>query len=107
MVVDILGGLLNGSPAGPLAPRGNNNHFLAAYDIEAFIDVQEFKKGMDVYLSSLRNLKPAPGHDRVFYAGLPEYEEEADRRERGIPPHPEVIDWFRSTCDEMGVQFKL
>ena len=107
VVVDILGGLLNGSPVGPMAPRGNNNHFVAAYDIEAFIDVQEFKKGMDVYLSSLRNLKPAPGRDRVFYAGLPEHEEEAERRVRGIPLHPEVIDWFRSACGELGVQFRL
>jgi LDH2 family malate/lactate/ureidoglycolate dehydrogenase len=107
VVVDILGGLLNGSPAGPMAPKGNNNHFVAAYDIEAFIDLQEFKDGMDEYLRSLRDLKPAPGHERVYYAGLPEHEEEAKRREHGIPLHPEVIDWFRSTCSELGVEFKL
>jgi LDH2 family malate/lactate/ureidoglycolate dehydrogenase len=107
VVVDILGGLLNGSPAGPMAPRGKNNHFLAAYDIDAFIDVQDFKKGMDEYLRALRNLKPAPGHDRVFYAGLPEHEETAKRKEHGIPLHPEVIDWFRSACSELGVEFRL
>jgi len=98
---------LNGSPAGPMAPKGNNNHFVAAYDIEAFIDLQEFKDGMDEYLRSLRDLKPAPGHERVYYAGLPEHEEEAKRREHGIPLHPEVIDWFRSACSELGVEFKL
>jgi LDH2 family malate/lactate/ureidoglycolate dehydrogenase len=62
---------------------------------------------MDEYLRSLRDLKPAPGHERVYYAGLPEHEEEAKRREHGIPLHPEVIDWFRSTCSELGVEFKL
>jgi LDH2 family malate/lactate/ureidoglycolate dehydrogenase len=105
VVVDILGGLLNGSPSGPMAIRGNNNHFLAAYSVEAFIDVADFKAGMDEYLRALRNLKPAAGHERVVYAGLPEHEEEEERREHGIPLHPEVIDWFRGACAEMGVEF--
>lgn len=107
VVVDILGGILNGSPAGPIATRGHNNHFLAAYAVDAFIDVAEFKRGMDEYLRSLRNLKPVPGRERVVYAGLMEAEEEADRRERGIPLHPEVYQWFQSACNEFGVPFNL
>jgi LDH2 family malate/lactate/ureidoglycolate dehydrogenase len=107
MVVDILGGILNGSPAGPLATRGHNNHFLGAYDIEAFIDVEEFTAGMDAYLQSLRALKPAPGHNRVIYAGMEEHEEAGKRAELGIPLHPEVIDWFESACQARGVAFDL
>ena len=107
VVVDIMGGLLNGSPSGPLATRGNNNHFVAAYDVEAFIDLGEFKSGMDAYLRSLRELRPAAGHERVIYAGIEEHEEEQRRRADGIPLHQEVIDWFRGACREAGVAFRL
>ena len=58
---------------------------------------------MDAYLRGLRETKTAPGHERVFYAGLEEHEEEIDRRERGIPFHPGVIDWFRQTTAELGL----
>ncbi|MFQ5845954.1 MAG: Ldh family oxidoreductase, partial [Planctomycetota bacterium] len=59
------------------------------------------------FLEGLRETLPAPGHDRVLYAGLPEHEAEAERRERGIPYHPEVIDWYRKTADELGVEHRL
>jgi LDH2 family malate/lactate/ureidoglycolate dehydrogenase len=107
VMVDILGGLLNGSPAGVIAPRGHNNHFVAAYSIDAFIDVAEFKAAMDDYLRALRNLRPARGKERVIYAGVPEAEAEIDRRANGIPLHPEVTDWFKSACAEHGVDFDL
>ncbi len=107
MVVDILGGLLNGSAVGPMAIRGTNHHFIAAYSIDAFIDVADFKAAMDEYLRSLRDLKPAPGKERVIYAGMLEVEAEEDRRANGIPLHPEVIDWFEGACGEHGVDFDL
>jgi L-2-hydroxycarboxylate dehydrogenase (NAD+) len=102
--VDVLGGLLNGSPAGALATRGKNNHYLAALKVDAFVDVAEFKAGMDDYLRALRNLRPAPGHDRVVYAGLLSHEESQRRQTQGIPLHPEVIEWFQGACREEGVE---
>ena len=102
VVVDILGGLLNGSPAGALATRGNNNHYLAALRVDAFIDVDEFKRGMDAYLRALRALPPAPGHDRVVYAGLQSAEESEARQRDGIPLHVEVVEWFRGAARDVG-----
>jgi len=58
---------------------------------------------MDEYLRGLQDTPTAPGHDRVVYAGLPEHEEEARRREKGIPYHPEVIEWFRGVTAELGL----
>ena len=54
-------------------------------------------------LRMMKATKPAPGHDRVLVAGQPEAEMEAVRRHEGIPLHPEVIDWLRDTCGELGV----
>jgi LDH2 family malate/lactate/ureidoglycolate dehydrogenase len=62
---------------------------------------------MDAYLRRIRNARTAPGHDRVYYAGLPEHEEEAERMERGIPYHPEVIQWFKAIASELGIPDRL
>ena len=108
MVVDILGSILNGSLAGPLRTiKQHQNHFVAAYSIEAFIDTQTFKKMMDEYLQALEDLPPVEGQERVLYAGLIEEETAIERNKQGIPLHPEVINWFESICSELELPFSL
>jgi len=84
--------------------QGHMSHFVAAYDIEAFTDTARFKRDMDAFLRFLRETPPAPGHDRVLYAGLPEYEEEQIRRAKGIPLHHEVVEWFDSIAAELSLE---
>ncbi len=101
-MIDILSGVLSG--AGPAVHRKNGvGHHFTVYDISAFTDLDEFKTDMDAYLTALRETPTAPGHDRVVYAGLEEHEAEIDRRERGIPYHPDVVGWFRETASELGL----
>jgi len=107
VVVDILASVLNGNAAGPTGRFETYGHSVAAYAIDAFMDVGDFKRGMDEYLRALRSLKPAPGQERVLYAGMIEAEEARERRKKGIPLHPEVVGWFRDTCAEMGIDFVL
>jgi LDH2 family malate/lactate/ureidoglycolate dehydrogenase len=108
MVVDILGSILNGSLAGPLRTiKAHQNHFVAAYSIEAFTSVQKFKEMMDEYLQALEDLPPVEGQERVLYAGLMEYETETERKNIGIPLHPEVINWFKNICSELGLDFDM
>lgn len=78
---------------------------LMAYRIDAFLDVVDFKQHMDDFLRGLAETKPAPGHDRVVYPGLLEAEEEAVRKVEGIPYHSEVIEWFATIEDELGLDF--
>jgi LDH2 family malate/lactate/ureidoglycolate dehydrogenase len=86
-----------------LAPgSGSKNHF-AAYSIEAFTDLEQFKDTMDRMLGTLRTAKPAPGQERVLYPGLSEAEEIEARRAGGIPLHREVIEWFAGCTREMGL----
>ena len=77
--------------------------FVATYSIDAFTDVDKFKANMDSFLQYLADTPPAPGHDRVYYAGLPEYEEEQVGRAGGIPFHKEVIEWFDSISSELEI----
>jgi putrescine aminotransferase len=61
----------------------------------------------DGYLKKLRECKPAPGETRVVYPGIPEHEEEIERRKLGIPYHPDVIEWFKETCDGLNATHRL
>ena len=78
-------------------------HHFAAYDIAAFCDPDEFSETMDAFLQTLAATPPAPGHSRVVYPGLPEYETELERRANGIPLHREVIEWLKSCTDGFGL----
>ena len=101
-VAQILAGIMSDGTFGDYE-RGHMSHFVAAYSIEAFTSVKRFKSSMDDFMRYLRETPPAPGHDRVYYAGLPEHEESIDRHKRGIPLHKEVIDWFDQTTAEFGL----
>jgi LDH2 family malate/lactate/ureidoglycolate dehydrogenase len=103
VMIEILCSVLSAGGAGPFRRGGASHHFVA-YKIDAFTDVDLFKSDMDDYLKALQDTPTAPGHDRVVYAGLPEHEEEAERLEKGIPYHPEVLDWFRSIAAELGLE---
>ena len=96
-------GMLSGSLPTMLDADGSAGDSFAAIDVSAFTDVSEFKGHMDRMLKALRETKPAPGHDRVLYPGLSEYEEERDRRANGIPLHREVIEWFGRITGEISI----
>ena len=106
VMVEVLTSALAGTGAGPHRRAGISHHFVA-YDIQAFTDLDVFKRDMDDYMRSLADAPTAPGAERVIYAGLPEYEAELDRRANGIPYHPEVIEWFKGITAELGIANRL
>ena len=107
VMVDILCGQLSFAPGFESLEQNRRAHFVAAYDISAFGSVNDFKNNMDGMLKGLRETKPMPGKDRVMYAGLPEVETLKERTEKGVPLHPEVIDWFKDICAELQIQYEL
>jgi len=103
LMAEVLSTLLSGALPTMLAPgSGSKNHF-AAYNIEAFTDVQQFKDTMDEMLKTLRTAKPVAGQERVLYPGLSEHEEMQTRLANGIPLHKEVIQWFAEVTGELGL----
>lgn len=101
---ELMSTMLSGGMPSMLDPSQHFKHHFVAYDIEAFTDLEEYKDRMDEMLQKLKATKPAPGHDRVIYPGILEFEEDRYRREHGIPFHPEVIQWFESVTGEFGVE---
>ena len=107
VMVDILCGQLSFAPGFESLAQRRRGHFVAAYDVAAFGDLAQFKANMDGMLKGLRETKPMPGHDRVYYAGLPEHETAIKRGQEGVPLHPEVIEWFKGVCAEFEIPFVL
>jgi L-2-hydroxycarboxylate dehydrogenase (NAD+) len=106
VMIEVLCSVLGNEGAGPFRRRVPCHHFMA-YKVSAFGDVDTFKQDMDTYLRGLQETPTAPGHDRVVYAGLPEHEAEIERLGKGIPYHPEVIDWFRGVTTELGLPYRF
>jgi LDH2 family malate/lactate/ureidoglycolate dehydrogenase len=107
LMVEILGSLLSGDDPGMLRDTPSwtpSRSYFAAYNVDAFTDIDDYKKNMDDMLATLKSTPPAPGHDRVLYPGLSESEEMAKRRVSGIPLHKEVIEWFSETTRRLELQ---
>ena len=100
LIADIMSGILSGNGPGVFAGGVHTSQFVMALKIDAFLNIADFKADMDKLLRHLSDMQPAPGHNRVYYAGLMEHEETLMRREHGIPYHREVVEWFNQTSQE-------
>ena len=68
-IVDILAGVLTGVGYGAVPGRPNFGHYVAAYSIDAFTDVDSFKEMMDEWLRMLKSTKPAPATTGSWWPG--------------------------------------
>jgi LDH2 family malate/lactate/ureidoglycolate dehydrogenase len=89
IMVDILCAVLCGAPYGTgvadtATSSGRVSHFFGAIRIDAFRDPVEFRRDMDRMLGMLRNSPPAEGAERVYYAGLKEFEAEEKSIREGV-----------------------
>ena len=60
VIVDIMSGILSGNRAGYFA-NDRYSQFVMAFNIDAFMDVDQFKHDMDEWMETLANTPPAPG----------------------------------------------
>jgi LDH2 family malate/lactate/ureidoglycolate dehydrogenase len=104
--VDIMSGVLSlaGFPSMTSDP-GEIGHFFGAWRVDAFAPLDEFRALMDARLRDIRDTPPAEGYDRVYYAGLKEWEAEQENRAQGVPLHPTVVAKLRDLATETGATF--
>lgn len=103
LIAEIMSGILSGNGPGVFTGGVETSQFVMAIKIDAFLDVADFKRDLNKLLKHLSDMKPAPGHERVYYAGLIEHEETIERKEKGIPYHKEVVSWFNGVSEELGL----
>ena len=73
--------------------------------IEAFIDLDEFKKQTDDYIRTMRSTKPAPGTVGPLIPGDPEREAEKIRAKEGIPLVEPVVEELNDIAKRTGIPF--
>jgi LDH2 family malate/lactate/ureidoglycolate dehydrogenase len=114
LMMDLLSGVLANSKYGPRVrgmevsdePAGTSHSFIAL-DISAFDDAADFKRRMDVYIDEIKGSRKAKGSETIYLPGELEYLRERERRERGIPVQPKVVEELRAISQEHGVPLEL
>ncbi len=109
-MVDILSGVLSGSQFldkvhGPYDPvnRSGAGHFMVALNVAAFQPLNAFHARMDEYLTSLKDVPLAEGHDQVFYPGEMEKLADTDNRSKGLLLPIDTLSDVARVANEAGV----
>jgi LDH2 family malate/lactate/ureidoglycolate dehydrogenase len=118
-MVDLLSGPLSGANWGPFTPAFTVSHgeparqvgiglghFFGAMQIEAFVDVVEFKRQIDDWIRTMRNSRPAPDTQGPLIPGQPEHEAEKINRKEGIPLIAAVVYELRAISKDTGIPFE-
>ena len=116
-IVDILSAMLSGAGFGPWVPPSvaylpvlNNDevkgtgHFFGAMRIDAFRPADDFKKGMDKWIQTFRNSKPAKGYEKVLIPGDIEREMERIKKKNGISINDKVKIELEKIADEFNLK---
>jgi LDH2 family malate/lactate/ureidoglycolate dehydrogenase len=107
LMVDVLSGVLNGTGPGMFVDRATlvQGHWFAAWRIDAFRDLGEFKADMRRWVDAIRATKPEDGVEAVLIPGDPEHHARADRAKKGIPLDHETIEQLTALGEQVGTPF--
>lgn len=117
--VDIFSGVLSGANFGPwvppfvsfLQPLANLpgkglGHFVGAWAIDGFMDVDEFKHRMDLWITRFKESVPVDSKNPVLVAGEPEMLNYNDRINKGIPLNNKVLKEILQIGESFNVKLK-
>ena len=105
MMIETLTGPLLGLIATPgTQPFRRRGVFLGAIDIEAFTEIEVFKKSVDFMISDLKSSRLAEGFDEILVPGEPEWREEKRRKRDGIYLDDSIYDRIYETAKKLGLQ---
>lgn len=109
--IDILSGVLTGSCflAGVLDAVGQPDpcgvgHFVAAIQVEAFMDIQEFQDRMDRFIAELKMAPLAEDSDRIYIAGEKEFLQWEENLKNGVPVHKKVWAELTALCRQHNIK---
>jgi len=96
LMFGILAGILNGAAFGrdtidfnaDLASVTNTGQFVVAIDVGAFIDLDAFKRQIDIVWDTMKSSALLPGFEEIRLPGERTHQIEQDNRAQGVPIHP-------------------
>ena len=115
-MVDILSAVLSGANYGPWVPPfvsflpvlpdipGKGlGHFFGVMRVDAFRPLEEYYKHIDHWIESFKNTKANSSKGRVILPGELENDAYAERFEKGIPLHEDVVLDLQRISQETGI----
>jgi LDH2 family malate/lactate/ureidoglycolate dehydrogenase len=103
-VVEILSASLQGGAFLKALTGTNLGHFFIAIDVNAFTELDDFKKTTGDILRGLRASRKMPGHDRIYTAGEKEYLTWQERKKTGIPLNKSLQKELLQLKEECGLK---
>ena len=111
VIMDVLSGPLQGTPAGTnkrgsrgASDPGNTGHAFLAIDVAAMIDPRQFRDAVDAQIRAIRASRAQPGVERVYLPGEIEWLCKEERLRNGIPLHHAQLDALAHEGKELGVK---
>jgi LDH2 family malate/lactate/ureidoglycolate dehydrogenase len=75
-----------------------------AVKVEAFVDLDAFKRQVGEICRQLRASKKAPGADRIYTPGEKEHETWLYRKDKGVPFNDPLKASFREVKERLGLE---
>jgi L-2-hydroxycarboxylate dehydrogenase (NAD+) len=111
LVIGLLAGTLGGAAMGKdvidfnhdSSSVTNTGQAIAAINVAAFGDLDEFKASVDILIGDLRGSSRMPGVDRILVPGERSHETRENRRSHGIPIAPALQRNLDQLADELKI----
>ena len=115
LMVEIFTGVLSGATFGSslgsmykdMDRKQDVGHFFCLMDIDAFMDVDVFKKRVDVMIDEIKACRKRPNVEEILIPGEIEYRKALENREKGIPMGDQTFRELETLCDEFKIPFAL
>lgn len=115
LMVELFSGVLSGSAFGSslgsmykdMDRKQKVGHFFCLLDIDAFMEVEVFKKRVDRMIDEIKTCRKQHGVEQILLPGEPESRTARKNREKGIQIGAETIEELRALCDEFQVPYTL
>jgi LDH2 family malate/lactate/ureidoglycolate dehydrogenase len=115
MMVEVLSGVLSGAAVGSsigsmyknLDRKQDVGHFFCVLDIDAFIDVADFKKRIDQTIDQIKSCRKRPGVEQILIPGERSHRITKENRRLGVPVDDATIAELQSLCKELHVEYQL
>ena len=112
LVFGLLAGTLNGAAFGrevvdfnaDSRSSTNTGQFIVALSIEAFMDVDQFKRNVDGVIRSMHASPTLPGVDAVRVPGERSHRIRLEREQSGIPIHPGLAQQLDELAGELATE---
>jgi LDH2 family malate/lactate/ureidoglycolate dehydrogenase len=115
VMVEALSSVLSGAAVGAaigsmyknLDRKQDVGHFFTLIDIDAFIDVVEFKRRTDEMIDRIKSCRKRPGVEEILVPGERSARIARENQTRGVPIDAATIAELQQLCRELHVPFDL